>query len=194
MKKNIFIIIGIIFSLNSYSQKNTDANIFGDVKSSESMEHLVFATIQVKGTTIGATTDTTGHYQLINLPEGTHTLIASYIGYKSFELKITTKVGESQEVNFELETDALGLEEVVVSADRSEIKRTKAPVIVNTISPAIFNSTQSVTLGEGLNFSPGLRIENNCQNCGFSQVRMNGMEGPYSQILINSRPIFSSTP
>lgn len=34
-------------------------------------------------------------------------------------------------------------------------------------------------------------MENNCQNCGFSQVRMNGMEGPYSQILINSRPIFS---
>jgi outer membrane receptor for ferrienterochelin and colicins len=48
-----------------------------------------------------------------------------------------------------------------------------------------------VTLSEGLSFSPGLRIENDCQNCGFSQVRMNGMEGPYSQILINSHPIFS---
>jgi len=50
---------------------------------------------------------------------------------------------------------------------------------------------QSVTLSEGLNFTPGLRMENNCQNCGFSQVRMNGLEGPYTQILINSRPVFS---
>ena len=52
-------------------------------------------------------------------------------------------------------------------------------------------TTQASTLNEGLNFSPGLRMEYNCQNCGFSQVRMNGLEGPYSQILINSRPIFS---
>ena len=42
-----------------------------------------------------------------------------------------------------------------------------------------------------LMFSPGLRVENDCNNCGFSQVRMNGLEGPYTQILINSRPIFS---
>lgn len=70
-------------------------------------------------------------------------------------------------------------------------KRTEAPIIVNTLSPKLFATTQSLTLSEGLNFSPGLRLENNCQNCGFTQVRMNGMEGPYSQILINSRPIFS---
>lgn len=47
-------------------------------------------------------------------------------------------------------------------------------------------------MGENLNYCPGLRMENNCQNCGSSQVRMNGMDGPYSQILINGRPIFSS--
>jgi outer membrane receptor for ferrienterochelin and colicins len=59
------------------------------------------------------------------------------------------------------------------------------------INPKLFERMQSVTLSEGLNFTPGLRMENNCQNCGFSQVRMNGLEGPYSQILINSRPVFS---
>ncbi|MCD7972648.1 MAG: TonB-dependent receptor [Candidatus Azobacteroides sp.] len=55
----------------------------------------------------------------------------------------------------------------------------------------LLQSTQSTVLGEGLNFCTGLRYENDCQNCGFSQIRMNGLEGPYSQILINSRPIFS---
>jgi outer membrane receptor for ferrienterochelin and colicins len=71
------------------------------------------------------------------------------------------------------------------------MKRIESVTIVTTISSRIFSSAQSLTLSEGLTFSPGIRIENNCQNCGFSQVRMNGMEGPYSQILINSRPIFS---
>lgn len=55
-----------------------------------------------------------------------------------------------------------------------------------------FDRTNSTTLSQGLNFQPGLRVETNCQNCGFTQVRMNGLEGPYSQILIDSRPIFSA--
>ncbi len=190
--KFIIVILLLSFSQINYAQnKKTDANIFGHVICLESGEHLSFANVQVKGTTIGTTTDETGHYQLINLPEGKHVIRATFIGYKPKEIEITIKKGETKEVNFELGKDALGLDEIVVSADRGEQKHTESPVIVNTISPKVFNTTQSVTLGEGLNFSPGLRLENNCQNCGFSQVRMNGMEGPYSQILINSRPIFS---
>ncbi|MBN1187139.1 MAG: TonB-dependent receptor [Bacteroidales bacterium] len=192
-KQNIILLALFLFMIEiGFSQKTkTDANVFGHVICTDCDEHLSFSTVQVKGTTIGTTTDETGHYQLINLPEGPHKLIATYLGYKPQEIEISVKKGETREVNFELEKDALGLEEVVVSADRAEQKRTEAPVIVNTISPQLFNTSQSVTLGEGLNFSPGLRLENNCQNCGFSQVRMNGMEGPYSQILINSRPVFS---
>ncbi|MBN2263158.1 MAG: TonB-dependent receptor, partial [Prolixibacteraceae bacterium] len=135
--------------------------------------------------------DETGHYQMVNLPEGDYTIKASAVGYKSAEVKVTLKSKETVEVKFELEEDVMHLDELVVTADRGEQKRTQAPVIVNTISSDLFAVTQSVTLSEGLNFSPGLRLENNCQNCGFTQIRMNGMEGPYSQILINSRPVFS---
>jgi len=188
----VLTILILFFSQINYAQKTrTDANVFGHVKCAYCEEYLLFATIQIKGTMMGTTTDETGHYQLVNLPEGIHIIKATYIGHKSKEIEISLKKGETKEVNFELEKDNLVLDEVVVSADRGEQKRIEAPVIVNTLSPRLFNTTQSVTLGEGLNFTPGLRLENNCQNCGFSQVRMNGMEGPYSQILINSRPIFS---
>ncbi|MBZ0244061.1 MAG: TonB-dependent receptor, partial [Bacteroidales bacterium] len=181
-----------LFSQFNYAQKvKTDANIFGHVVCTDCSEHLAFVTIQVKGTTIGTTTDETGHYQLINLPEGTHVLMATYIGYRPGMLEVSIKKGETKEVNFVLEEDALGLQEIVVTGDRNATNRVESSTIVNTLTPKLFASTQSVTLSEGLNFAPGLRMENNCQNCGFSQVRMNGMEGPYSQILINSRPIFS---
>lgn len=79
-------------------------------------------------------------------------------------------MNETKELNFTLVEDLLGLDEIVVTADRSEMKRTEAVTIVNTISPKILSSVQSVALIEGLTFSPGLRIESNCQNCGFSQV------------------------
>jgi outer membrane receptor for ferrienterochelin and colicins len=190
MKKYIWVFfILIIYTPTLLSQKKTDANIIGHVVSGGN--HIPFATVSVKGTTMGVNTDETGHYQLINLPVGTYTLKAQSVGYKPSEKEVTVKAGETIEIKFELEEDLLGLEEVVITADRSEMKRTESVTIVNTLSPKLFSSAQSVTLSEGLSFSPGIRIENNCQNCGFSQVRMNGMEGPYSQILINSRPIFS---
>ena len=179
----------ISFAPTISAQKKTDANIVGHVLCN--CDKAPFATVTVRGTTYGISTDETGHYLLVNLPVGTHTIVAQALGFKPAEQVITIQAGEIKEVNFTLEEDILGLEEVVVTADRSEMKRTESVTIVNTLSPRLFASSQSVALIDGLAFSPGLRIENNCQNCGFSQVRINGMEGPYSQILINSRPIFS---
>ncbi|MBI5008466.1 MAG: TonB-dependent receptor [Bacteroidia bacterium] len=183
------IIISILSAGNVFSQKKTDSNVVGHVISMGN--HIPYATVSIKGTTLGVNTDETGHFQIINLPPGKHIVKAQSIGYKPLEKEVIIKSGETVEIKFELESDIMGLEEVVITADRSEMKRTESVTIVNTLSPKLFSSAQSVTLIEGLTFSPGLRIENNCQNCGFSQVRMNGMEGPYSQILINSRPIFS---
>ncbi len=192
MKNQHIILSLILLSLFQFSfaqKKHNDANVVGHVVSNGL--HIPFASVAVKGTTIGTVTDETGHFQLINLPEGEQIVAVSVVGYKPGEKIVNIKGRTTIELKFDLEEDVMNLEEVVVSADRSEQKRTEAPVIVNTIGSQIFHSTQSQTLGEGLNFAPGLRLENNCQNCGFSQVRMNGMEGSYSQILINSRPIFS---
>ncbi len=186
----ILIIILLLVTQINFAQKiKTDANLVGHVISNG--EHIPFVTVMVKGTTIGTATDETGHYQIINLPEGSLTIIAKSLGYKPQEKVITIKAGETKELNFDLEEDFLSLEQVVVTGDRNATNRIESSTIVNTLTPQLFTTTQSVTFGEGLNFCPGLRMEDNCQNCGFSQVRMNGMEGPYSQILINSRPIFS---
>ncbi|MBN2272904.1 MAG: TonB-dependent receptor [Bacteroidales bacterium] len=188
---HIFSVI-LFFSIQCtvFSQKTkTDANIVGHVVCCG--KHISFASVSIKGTTIGTVTDETGHYQLINVPAGEITIMASMIGYKTQEKTIIAKANRTEEIKFDLEEDIQHLEEVVVSGNRTEQRRVDAPVIINTISSRLYNSSQSVTLGEGLNFSPGLRLENNCQNCGFTQVRMNGMEGPYSQILINNRPVFS---
>ena len=86
----------------------------------------------------------------------------------------------------------VGLDEVVVSANKNTVKRKDAPVVVNVISARLFEQVNAPDLAKSLSYQSGLRVENNCQNCGFPQVRINGLEGPYSQILINSRPVVSS--
>ena len=190
MEKRILFLLFVMVCVPVWSQRDkTDANIVGHVKYGS--DHLPFVNISVKGTTIGTQTDATGHYQLVNVPVGELTIVASFVGFRTIEKTIATERGVTKELHFELEEDVFKLDEIVISADKNEQKRSEAPVIINTLSPKLFSSTESVTLSEGLKFCPGLRMENNCENCGFNQVRMNGMEGPYSQILINNRPVFS---
>ncbi|MCD6354485.1 MAG: TonB-dependent receptor [Prolixibacteraceae bacterium] len=167
----------------------TDAMLFGDVKSGG--KHIPFATITIKGTTIGTAADATGHFKISNLPVGKQIIVISAIGFKTVEKEVVFESNKSVTLLVELMPDNIGIDQVVVSADRNLKSRRETPTIVSSINPKLFQRTQNVTLSDGLNFAPGLRMENNCQNCGFSQLRINGMEGPYSQILINSRPVFS---
>ena len=198
MNKIITLILCLCYAVsvawaNEEEKMNTsDANVFGHVLDKETREHLPFITVMLKGTTIGTTTDNTGHYFLKNLPEGKFTLEFKFLGYKTVTREIKLEKGKTQEINVEMEEDRIALDGVVVSANRSETSRRLAPTLVNVIDSKVFNTTSSVNLAQGLNFQPGVRVETNCQNCGFQQVRINGLDGPYTQILIDSRPIFSA--
>ncbi len=167
-----------------------DINVFGLVADPNG-EQIPFANVLVDGTTVGTACDLTGNYAIVGLKPGYHVMVARAVGYMQEEQKIYIVPGESLEVNFNLNEDYIGIEQVVVTANRNEIKRRDAAVIVNAVTPKVFESGQAVSLADGLKFTPGLRVENNCQNCGFNQLRMNGLEGPYTQVLINSRPVFS---
>ena len=172
--------------------RKSDANIVGHILDKNTKEHLSYITVALKGTTIGTVTDATGHYFLKNLPEGEFMLEVSSIGYKTVTRKVVLKKGKTLEEDFEIEEDAVALDGVVVSANRSETTRLLAPTLVNVVDLKLFEQTNSTTLAQGLSFQPGVRVESNCQNCGFQQVRINGLDGPYTQILLDSRPIFSA--
>jgi outer membrane receptor for ferrienterochelin and colicins len=166
------------------------ASIRGTVKSGD--EQIVGASIYINSLNVGARTNAEGVYQIIDLPAGQHEIRVSFVGYMTIVQTFELTENQNLTINFELEEDALRMNDVVVSATRTQIARYDAPVIVQTISDRTFEATQSLSIAEGLSFSPGLRLENNCQNCGFTQLRMNGLDGAYSQILINSRPVFSA--
>jgi outer membrane receptor for ferrienterochelin and colicins len=175
----------------AFCQK-TDANINGHVVDAHTNEHLPYVTIALKGTTIGIATDATGHYFLKDLPVGEFTIAAAYVGYKTSEQKITIAANRTLEINFMLEEERLSLNEVVVSATRNETNKRETGVIVNVLSNKIFEAVAGSNMAETMSFQPGLRVETNCGNCGTTQLRINGLEGQYSQILLDSRPIFSS--
>jgi len=154
-------------------------------------EPVSYASIYVKDGTEGTNADENGKYQM-SITSGAVVLVVKSQGYRTQKQSVTLIRGTNKTINFEMIEDALGLDQVVISATRNRISKKEAPVIVKVLSPKLFNATQASSLADGLNYQPGVRLETNCQNCGFTQVRMNGLKGQYTQILVNSRPVFSA--
>jgi len=177
----------LLLSINARSQEHQ--HLKGTIKNTLGQE-LKGVQVFNKLLGVGCISDGNGAYHLVLDKLNNNSKIAiSYLGYHSQNLSLSELKATSDIV---LKEDRLGLEEIVVSANRGELKAHKATIIVNRINNRLLQDVQALSLAEGLSFSPGLRVENNCQSCGFTQLRINGLDGAYSQILLNSRPIFSS--
>ena len=181
-------------SIYMYAQTRqvTDANIGGHVVDAETGEHLPGCVIKILGTSLATSTDASGHYIFRDLRPGEYTLEARGLGYVTTKLDTSVKAAQTVELNFSVQPDAFMLDQVVVTSSKSETRRRESPSLVNVLNGAAFQRLGACSLADGLDFQPGVRVENDCQNCGFTQVRINGLDGHYSQILMNSRPVFSA--
>ena len=156
-------------------------------------EPVPYANVKVKGTAVAIAADRNGSYTLTGIPSGSRVIEVRAMGYGGMQKTVNVLDGQTVKLDFNLSTAALRAGEIVVTGSRDEVPRKESPVIVSTVSSEeLTEVTGSTTVAEGLNFATGLRMENDCQNCGFNQLRMNGLEGPYSQILIDGRAVFSA--
>lgn len=187
MKKNLLCLLVIGFSFFATAQTG---NLSGKIFSKTIP--LEFANIQIEGTDQGATAGPNGRYLIEDIPEGEWTVVVSFTGYIS-QKQIIKIIGSNSELklDFDLEESQFSLDQIVVTGTKTFKRQTQSPVIVNVIDSKSLGDVQACSLSEGLRFQPGLRVETDCQTCNYTQLRMNGLGGGYSQILINGRPIFS---
>lgn len=171
---------------------STDANIMGHILEKSTGEHLPFVNVRLANTTIGAVSDATGHYMLTNLPLGKYSVIFSMVGFETQTIEVELLEGKTIELNVSLEESTSIIDQVVVTSNKYETKKREAASIVNVISPLLIENTASNAMSDVLDYQSGLRVEMSCQNCGAPQLRINGLEGQYTQILMDNRPIFSS--
>lgn len=88
--------------------------------------------------------------------------------------------------------DTIALEQVVVTASRHAVSRNEAAAIVDVVDHTAIEQHAAVNLAQGLQLGLGLRVENTCQNCGANELRINGLSGDYTQVLVDSRPVGSA--
>lgn len=194
MKHFIFVFVLAYTSINLYAVNPVKEGhmISGHVIVKGTEENIPYAAIQILHTSRGTVSNEEGQFEFKSLTKGKYTLRVQALGYKTQEKTVEVSPEYTTVVHFQMEEETFITDEVVVSANRNEVSRREAPVVVNVMGAKLFETVNSTDLAKSLSYQSGLRVENNCQNCGFPQVRINGLEGPYSQILINSRPIVSA--
>ena len=120
--------------------------ISGHVIEKDTEENIPYASVLIVGTDKGTMSNEAGQFQFKGLTEGTYVLRVSAVGYKTMEKTITVGGEYMAVVHFPLVEENFMVDEVVVSASRSEVSRRDAPVVVSVLSPILFETVNSTDL------------------------------------------------
>ncbi|MCP5116511.1 MAG: TonB-dependent receptor, partial [bacterium] len=188
----VYTILAALVCLPAAPQQTGDAVLSGRALT-ETGTPIAGAEVVVEPGGISVKTDRDGGFRIEGLPSGTVTVtVVAEHYYPSDMHQLNLTAGEAYAVEIELREKAVVQETVVVTGTGTEYLATEAPVRTELITNEMVESQVKTTLAEALTATiPGVRIETNCQNCGFTQLRMNGLEGPYTQILEDGLPNYS---
>ncbi|KAA2219048.1 TonB-dependent receptor [Maribacter flavus] len=179
-------ILLMLFCLRTWTQ---EATVSGHVSSEG--QAIPFANINLKNTKIGSATDESGNYSLNNVDAGTYTLIASIMGYAPFEQRISIVKNQQLVFDIEMAPVAENLDEMVVTGTLKAVSRSESPVPVEVYSPTFLKQNPTANIFEALQNVNGVRPQINCNVCNTGDIHINGLEGPYTLVLIDGMPIVS---
>lgn len=172
----------LLISISVFSQHKT--MISGKVLSTEKTT-VDFATVYLKGTNYGGTTNEEGIYHL-QAPAGEYTLVVSAIGYKTIEKPVKLMRGERTKMNVVISPQATELDEVVVVSNGVTRLKRSAFNAVALDTKALQNSTQN--LSEALAQAPGMKIRESGGVGSDMQLMMDGFTGKHIKIFIDGVP------
>ncbi|WP_222982943.1 TonB-dependent receptor [Flagellimonas meishanensis] len=188
MKKLRFL-IPLLLILSSVLGTAQKATLSGSI--TESGNPLPYVNVMLKGTQIGVSTNDEGQFSFESLDPGSYVLIASSIGYLPYRTLIKVGPGEAQWLEIQMEPSAESLEETVVTGTLKPVSRLESPVPVEVYTPAFFRKNPTPSIFDALQNVNGVRPQINCSVCNTGDIHINGLEGPYTLVLIDGMPIVS---
>lgn len=152
---------------------------------------IAFANVFIKETQLGSSTDFDGRFTIKNIPAGNYILVVSSLGFERVEKSVTLVANGNAVVNFDLNENSATLNEVVISGTMKEVSKLESPVPIEIYTPKFFKSNPTPSIFESLQIVNGVRPQLNCNICNTGDIHINGLEGPYTMILIDGMPIVS---
>ena len=150
--------------------------------------------VLIENTDFRTETDSLGQFKIDSLPANAYKLIINKEGFepvfKKFELKENDHFLVTLDVNQHIKLAAI--EDVVITGTMKPVKRSDSPVAIEVYSPAFFKKNPTPNIFDALQNINGVRPQLNCNICNTGDIHINGLEGPYTMILIDGMPIVSS--
>lgn len=191
--KNYLLKIGFVLLLclgSVLAKAQGDTKITGTVLCNGTP--VPFATIGLGKTTFGTSSNAKGYFELHHVPYGDYEIIVSAIGYEKQQKKISLSEKEQTvSVSFELKESLADLNEVVVSGTMKEVSKLESPVPVEVYTPKFFQKNPTPNIFDALQNVNGVRPQLNCNVCNTGDIHINGLEGPYTMVMIDGMPIVS---
>jgi outer membrane receptor for ferrienterochelin and colicins len=185
MKKPILTILLFLFSLNLYAAK-----VEGVVGAKN--EKVAFAKLYIPKLKKGSFSDQNGYYFFESIPTGKHEMIISAIGFENDTIYFEIKNEAFFTLNIELKIILKEIEEVTITATLKETSLSNSPIAITVISPKLFEKNPTPSIFESLNMVNGVRPQLQCNVCSTGDIHINGMEGPYTMVMIDGMPIVSA--
>ena len=177
--------LGLLMALTVSAQTGS---LYGKINSEG--KPIAGASLHLTGLNPGVLSCEEGKYLLENIPAGDYQLHVTHAGFQPFRKKITVG-NEKRELNIMLTTASTELNEVVITGTLKEFRRSESPVPVEIITPKLFQKNPTPNLFEAVGVINGVQPQLNCNVCNTGDIHINGMEGPYTMILIDGMPIVS---
>ncbi|MCZ2471239.1 TonB-dependent receptor [Aquirufa ecclesiirivi] len=192
MKKIRLQIIASVCLILSYSisYAQVAASISGKIISEK--QAIELASVTLLGSPYGTSSDKSGNYSLKNIKAGKYILRVSCVGFEKFEKAISINEGEHLTLPVDLSNYAMLLNEVVITGTMKEVSRLESPVPVEIYTPTYFKKNPTPNIYEALQNVNGVRPQLNCNVCNTGDIHINGLEGPYTMVLVDGMPIVSS--
>ena len=190
MQKVILPLLALIYFSTAWSQNTFKAMI----KDEENKEPLVGANVILQGTTIGASADLNGFIEIKNIPDGKQIIVFSYIGYQVKTKIFNFPLSQSEPVEILLHAEAEEMALVVISATRSSRTIADIPTRIELISGEELDEKGNMKPGDIrmlLNESTGIQTQQTSATSYNSSIRIQGLDGKYTQILKDGFPLYS---
>ncbi len=165
--------------------------IRGQITQTPSNEPVPFATVQIEGTRLGVAADSLGFFEIRHAPCGEITLMVSAAGFEPHSATVTVEHDIETTTDVQLTAARIDVGSIVVTGTRMPRFIKDAPVFTEVISRASIEDKTAHNIYEALDGESGVRVEQQCQGCNFSILRMQGLGADHTQILLDGQPVYS---
>ena len=190
MIKKIIVAASILMLVTEFANAH-GSKVSGVVTESETGKPIPYVSVYIDGTNLGKAADSVGHFTLTHVPTGTQVVIVSAVGFKTRRLQVTVADGEAVELATTLLATQVDAGSMVVTGTRTPRYVKDVPVFTEVVSKASISDKAACNIFEALSGETGIHVEQQCQGCNFSILRMQGLGADHTQVLLDGQPVYT---